>query len=265
MDQLNLTSPNMSQLMEWDREFLDELREDNWLGKPEKSTELYIVDGGRQVRAEEVTRFDSRLNDLYVLAAFKDISTDRFVDQVNDSNMHSKLQSIHEEFDRGHWQIPAYVEAVYKAVPEDLNTDFRVAEAEVENLDRWVTVARDVWDLFEESDDYETESISLTGEGNEDVTNQAYTDLQESLSVDVDFLYKGDEEAIDRFNQLTSEYGDTTEYDAVPGTVFLGADSQPIIYIQDGPEIGIEYSEIESWMASELENTVANQAEVSRE
>lgn len=264
MDQLELTSPNLSELMIWDEEFLDELRDDDWFGKPEKSTELYLMNGSRQPRAEEITRFDSRIDDLYLLAAFKDISRENFLDRINRRSMHSRMESIYKQFDRGHWQVPTYVEAVYEAVPDELNSDFRVVEAEVENLDRWVTVAQDVWDVLEDSDDYEVEGIALSGEGDRDFTNQAYKELQDNISIDIDFMYQGDEEVVDKFNRLSSEFGDNTEYSAVPGTVFLGTSDKPIIYVQDGPEIGIEYSEIEDWMAGKLDNTVATQAEVSR-
>lgn len=239
MDELEIKEPGREQLIEWEDEFLESLG-DHWIGEPASSVEIVPNHAGMNTFAGSVHRFEARISDLDLLVFFKDRWRDILRDYTRDEEFQRNMIKVEERFWDGIRKLPAYLEATYEAVPEEISTSAHMTDMEVENLDSLEGVYQ-LESFFEDSDSFAFRGVNLDGFAETDSVATAYDILDNSMGVRVGFLYSGDREALEEFNNRSF----VEDRSGIPGSAYLGVREKPYLQIDGASEFGLDYSEME--------------------
>lgn len=259
MRELELLEPGEEQVREWEKDFRDSVEEGNWLGRPEISLELQLLNVSRNPQADSVNRMEPKLSELHVLGCFKDTEAGAVNSYMSYEGFPRKLRQISRKFREGLWEVPAFLDELYDAAPEDVDVEFYMEEAEIESLP-YLGVAYELEEFLEDSEDFAFRGVTVSGESEASDPLESYNNLVDDLSINIHFSYGGDEQAVEYYNEFKSRNGNSEDYSGVPGRIFIGSADRPIAHIPLSSKVGLKSSEVESRMKEGLESTVASDA-----
>jgi len=262
---LNLQKPSENKVIGWYESSLDGFRDKNWLGRPEASIELHLLSGTKPVDAKSFERIEPLLDNLRLIGCVKDISVGDALDLDHDEKYLKRLEQIDRSYAReNNWEMLSYLENIYQAVPnQDISLEFFSSEVDVENLDYNVAVLEDIEEVMKEDKDFSITGIELNARSEANYPEDAYTMLENSTFFDLFFLYGGDENLTEEYNQFTDEWGDQNHYSGVPGVVQVGR-GRPTAYFFDSQELSADGSEIDSWLYDNLSPNIGAKSEVRK-
>jgi hypothetical protein len=257
VESIELNSPDGITVTEWEEEALNSFREDDWLGNPTYSSEIYIVNSGRPVNAESFSRLEDMAQDLDVMMAVKDVESDTWDRAMQEESFQKDLQVIEENMQEGFRNMEAYLSRMYEASSRDIDSRFFYSDAELENMRPVLSVCGEMEQQIRKSEDYVMTGAELYGSGRSDDSLDALDKMDENICFYLYFRYSGNEEAVEEYNSFTDEWGDDQEYSGVPGMVIVGNGSSSRVFVPNGSEIGLSYSEIEQNLSSKMEGILA--------
>lgn len=264
MESIELKSPDKDTVRSWEEEALDSFREENWLGKPTYSSEIYIVNSGRPVNAESFSRLEDMTQDLDVMMAFKDVDLDTWERARQEDSFQNDLQVIEKNMEVGFRNKEAYLSRMYDASPLDIDSEFFYSNASLDSLRPSLGVCSEMEEQIQKSNDYVMTGAELYGAGRSDDPVKALEQTDSHLCFYLYFSYSGNEDAVEEYNNLTDEWGDDREYSGVPGMAIVGNESSSRVMFPNGSEIGLSDSKIEQNLGSKMEGILAAREGIER-
>ena len=257
--ELELESPSAPKIEDWEKEALDTYREKNYLGRPEYSLELHLLSGTDLIMDESYSRVQPLMEDLTVLACFKDITVQDFLDAHTNETYDRRRQEIDEQYvNKADWEMESYLRKIHDAIPDhEVSLNFFSEEAEIENLKHNKEMAKNVEKLMRDNENYVTTGIDFEAYAEGSNPQNVLGGLKEDLSIELYFLYGGNPELTEEFNEITSQYNDHTNYSGVPGLIQFGK-GMPESFFLHSDELSQTSSMVQRWINENLEAEMEN-------
>ena len=254
MKELKFNQPDEETVEDWFEDSMDSFREENWIGVPEASMELHLLSGTRDIEAQSFGRLEPLLDNLRVLGCVKDIFAHEMLEYNHDETYVSRKNQINRAYaEEGHWEMNSYLESIYSVVPgRDVSLEFFSMDADIENLEYNTKIVEDIEKAMREDRDFSITGVELSASSEDNTAASSFNILQNSMGFDIYFLYGGDEELTQEYNEVIRQWGDQTEFSGVPGVVKVGKD-RPIGYFFESQELSSNGSEVDSWLYDNLE------------
>lgn len=263
MKQLNIQDPNEETVKDWYNSAMDVFRDNNWLGTPDSSIELHLLSGTKDIDAQSFERLEPLLDNLRILGCVKDISHEEMLDLNQDETYRTRRAQIDMSYaEEGNWEMSSYLKSLYEAVPDtDVSLEFFSTDASLSNLNYNTAVVEDIEESMIEDQNFAITGIELSGYYEANFPEGFQTALNNSIFFDIHFLYGGDEDITEEYNQVTEEWGDHTDYAGIPGVVKVGG-NRPIGYFFDSQEISADGSEVDEWLYDNLNTNLGSRSKI---
>lgn len=266
MKQLKLQYPDNQTVQDWYSSSMSAFRDDNWLGKPDSSIEVHLLSGTEPVEDKSVGRLEPLLDNLRLMGCVKDISLGEMSELNNDEKYRNRLAQIDRSYaERSTWEMSSYLKNIYDAVPDrDVSIELFSAETELDNLNYNLAIVEEIEEFIQENNDFSLTGIGLSAYSAGNNPDEAYADIDNSLFFDIFFLYGGDQDLVQEYNQLTDERGDKRNYSGVPGVINVG-NGRPAAFLYNSQELSDDGSRIDSWLRDELKPNIGVKSKVRKE
>lgn len=265
MKRLNLQKPDEKTIEDWYNSAMDVFRDDNWLGTPDSSIELHLLSGTKPVDAKSFERLEPLLDNLRILGCVKDISNEEMLELNQNEKYRTRVAQIDSSYaQEGSWEMSSYLKSLYGAVPDrDVSLEFFSTDANLANLNYNTAVIEDIEEAMREDRDFACTGVELSAYSDGNFPGGSQDILNNSMFFDIHFLYGGDDEITEEYNQVTEDWGDHTEYAGIPGVVKVGGD-RPIGYFFDSQEISADDSEVDAWLYDTLESNLGSRSNIRK-
>ena len=240
MQRLNIESPGPEAFEELEDEYLERLGQEDWMGAPEYTVEMHLLDGLYDPMADSAMLLRDRLSDLNMYAFFGDMPAER-TDRSDDYRWLDGLMK--EEFGEGAVQRDVYLNSLYGSLPESYHTSRQMEEAVIRGLKPNLEVLSDLDTALRDSEEFRVDKVDLRGSSEAGDLETAYEDLQESLAFRIAFEYTGDRDAIRRFQSMSLGNED---FNGVPGNILVDGSVETDIPVAE--KVGVDDSRIENWI-----------------
>lgn len=196
MQRLDIESPGPEAFEELEDEYLERLGKEDWMGAPEYTVEMHLLDGLYDPEAESAMLLRDRLSDLNMYAFFGDVTPERN-GRSDDYRWLDRVMK--EEFGDGPVQRDVYLNSLYGSLPESYHTSQQIEEAVIRGLKPNLEALQDVEAAMRDSEEFEVDYIDLRASSQAGDLETAYEDLQDSLALRITFEYTGERDATRRF------------------------------------------------------------------
>ena len=265
MKSLSLENPKIEVFEDWNQTAIESFNEEDWIGRPDSSLELHVLSGTKPIEAASFNRLEPFLDNLRVLGCFKDISVEDMFELQHDTSYRKNLMSIHEAYAKEDtWEMSSYLERIYDAVPRrDVSLEFFSEEADIDNLSYNEAIIEEIEDSMIEDENFSVTGVEMNAYAEGGDVEAVYNILENSLFMEVYFLYGGDQMLVQEYNQITDEWGDTNQYAGVPGVIHVGR-GRPIAYFSESEQLSVDGSEVDSWLYETLGSNLGSKSKITK-
>lgn len=264
MKELSLETPDLDTLEDWNEEALQEFGKQDWIGRLESSGEVHLLSGTRPIDGVNTDIVEPLLDNLRVLACFKDISIEEVFDLRHDEEYVDRLNRINNAFQENYWEMSSYLESIYNAVPSrDVSTVFFSAPVEIGNLNYNLAVVEEIEEAMREEDEFYVTGVELNVYSEDDDPEWLHQGLEDDLFFNLYFVYDGDKTAIREYNQITDKWGDSKKYSGIPGVVNIGKE-RPNAHFFDSEELSIHDSRLDDWLYDNLSPSLGARSRIKK-
>lgn len=251
MEELRIEYPDVHRIVDWEQEAFEEFKDEPGEESPDYSAEGFVLTGNRPIRAANFDRIEDMISEAEMLMVFRDIDDDSWDRQLCDEDFIRKQDRITEEFKKGFMDFTAYMDRLHKAAPDQIKDQYFSEQISFESLQTNMSVAEEVQSVIQGSDEFALTDVTLSGIARADDPVVAFYDLENDLSMNVGFKYAGNQKALENYNELTSDFGDYTEYSGVPGC-FVAGHGENYVDLAYASDIGLSHSEVEDRIRQEI-------------
>lgn len=262
VEEIQLHYPDREKMEEWKNEALDSFLDENWIGRPDYSVELHPVNSGQPLEAQTFSRLEDMAIDFEVFAAFRDVGVGEWEMAKREDGFLDKRYEIEKNMSEGFWDMGVYLSRLHEASSMDINAEFFQTEAELGYLRPSMSVCEELEDLIVGSDDFALTGAGLEGMYESDMPSEALDGFEDVLAFHIYFMYSGDQDAVEKYNEHTSGYGDDNRYSGVPGMITVGSDENSRVHMPLARKLGISYSDIEKDLGSRIGNILAAREDI---
>jgi len=254
---LKLDNPSEEITVDWYQSAMDVFRKDDWLGTPKSSMELHLLNRTREIEAQNVERLEPLLDDLTVFGCVKDLNLERMRGLDRNREYITRRAKIDRNYEQqDNWEMSSYLANVYGAIPDQhVNLEFFSVDAEVKNLNYNLSIVKEIQEKMEEDDNFSVTGVELSGYSVSNSPKGSYRMFDESMMFDLYFLYGGDKELTEEYNEVSDKWNDFHEYSGVPGSVKVGQ-RKPMGYLFDSEELSSDGAIIDDWLYDELDSNI---------
>lgn len=249
MKDLALAHPGIETIKGWNNEAMESFGEGDWIGRLDSSLELHLLSGTTHLDAQSFNRFEPLLDNLRLVGCFKDISMNDVIMEESKEEFYHKIDKINSVYaDSFKWDMPTYLNRVYdEAYDQDISVEFFSEEVEVDNLSYNAALVEKIDELMRGDENFSVKGVDMNSFAEGDDLEQVYQNIEKDLYFTVDFSYAGDQALLREYNQITSRWGDETEYAGIPGIIEIGK-GRPQARFLDGGELTHEASRVNGWL-----------------
>lgn len=239
MERIELNSPTTDDVQGWEQDFLHDIREQNWLGKPPHSVEFHLLDVTRLPKAESVTRLRDRASDLHLLAFFTDKEKGTVRDYIGDEAFAQDISDLNAEFHEVPTDMSVYLNSIYELLPEDVRVSEYLQSADVTGMNYNLDAAEEFERELMASDDFIPGDAEISAEYSAEDAVQGFEDFLDCISVKLSFDYIGHRDDL--------SYSDASD---VGGRIYFDGDRTEVdLYVPESADVG---DELDIWVENRL-------------
>lgn len=183
---MQLKEPDEEELYE----ALEEFRGTGWIGRPEDSVEFELTGRNYPLKAPGVISLNNHLENPILAAGFRGVSVDEYND-LKESKIDAVQQVEKELIENEFYPIADRLDKIYEAI--DIPYEIETFDVVFDDISDTITDALLIEKGFSENEEFQVESVVISGTASGDDLEDAYGALQKNTSLSINFQYNSSE------------------------------------------------------------------------